>query len=60
MATDGLALVHIPPATVELKVVVPPTQAVVVPLNTPGVNPPLMVTVLLAVASGQPPVPVNV
>lgn len=54
VATLGLPLVHIPPDTVELKVVVVPKQAVVVPLNVPALGTGLMVTVLVAVTSEHP------
>jgi hypothetical protein len=60
VATPGLALVQVPPPTVEVNVVVNPTQAVVVPFNVPALGAVLIVTVLVSVASAHPPVPVTV
>ena len=60
VATPGVALVHVPPPTVELNVVVNPTQEVVVPLNVPALGLAVMVTVLVSVTSAHPPVPVTV
>jgi hypothetical protein len=60
VATAGLLLLQLPPATVELNVLVPATQIDWVPLNTPAVGAAVTVTVLVAVPSGHPPVPVTV
>ena len=60
VATAGLLLVQLPPATVELNVLVPATQIDCVPLSTPAVGEAVTVTVLVAVASEHPPVPVTV
>lgn len=57
VATLGLALVHVPPVTVELNVVPAPRQAVVTPLNTPASDVPTTVTVLVSIASAHPPIP---
>lgn len=54
VATPGVALVQVPPVTVELNVVVDPTQTVAVPLNVPVVGVDPIVTVLVAVASAHP------
>jgi hypothetical protein len=55
-----LLLLQLPPATVELKVLVPARQIDWVPLNTPAVGEAVTVAVLVAVASEHPPVPVTV
>ena len=60
VATAGLLLVQLPPATVELNVLVPATQIDWVPLSTPAVGEAVTVIVLVAVASEHPPVPVTV
>ena len=60
VATLGLAELHVPPVTVELNVVPAPRQAVGTPLNTPAVAVPATVTVLVSVASEQPPIPTTV
>ena len=49
---------HVPPETVELKVVEPLTQIPCVPLSVPAeAVEAVTVTVLVAVASEQPPAP---
>ena len=60
VATAGVALVQVPPATVDEKVVLPATQAVVVPDKVPALGAAVMVTVLVSVTSEHPPVPVTV
>jgi hypothetical protein len=59
-ATLVLLLVQLPPLTVDANVVVAPTNTVCVPDNVPVVGGAETVTVLVAVASAQPPVPVTV
>lgn len=59
VATLGLAELQVPPATVELKVVPAPRQTVCMPLNVPAPIP-VIVTVLVATASEQDPVPFTV
>jgi hypothetical protein len=60
VATLVLELDQVPPLTVELNVEVPLTQKLVVPLMVPAVGGALTVTVRVAVALAQPPVPVTV
>jgi hypothetical protein len=60
VATAVLLLLHAPPALLELNVVVPLTQTAWVPLKVPAFGAAVTVTVLVAVASEQPPVPVTV
>jgi hypothetical protein len=60
VATAVLLLLQLPPATVELNVLVPATQIDWVPLNTPAVGAAVTVIVLVAVPFGHPPVPVTV
>lgn len=57
VAILGVEEVHVPPLMLELKVVVKPTHTAVVPLKVPAFNPGVMVTVLVAVTSEQPPTP---
>ena len=52
--------VHVPPEAVEVKVVVPVSQIVCVPLKVPAVGGAVTVIVLVAVALVQPPVPTTV
>lgn len=54
VATDGLALVQVPPVTVELNVVGVPKHAIDVPLKTPALGAALMLTVLVSVTAVQP------
>ena len=49
-----------PPDTLEVNIVVEPTHASVVPDKVPALKPALTVTILVAVASAQPPLPVTV
>ena len=51
---------HVPPVCVEEKVVVNPTHTFCVPDKVPDTGAAVTVTVLVAVAFGQPPVPVTV
>ena len=51
---------QVPPDCVELNVVVPFTQTVCVPLKVPALGGAVTVTVRVAVALEQPPVPVTV
>ena len=60
VAIDVLELLQVPPVTVELNVEVPPAHIVVVPLIVPAVGVEFTVTVRVAVALAQPPVPVTV
>ena len=60
VATDVLELVHVPPLTVEESVEVPAEHIAVVPLIVPAEGAAVTVTVLVAVAFEQPPVPVTV
>ena len=57
VATAVSAEDHVPSGTVELKVVDPEEQIACVPLNVPAVGASDMVTVRVAVASEQPPIP---
>ena len=52
-----LALVHEPPLTLEPKVVVVLSHKVVVPFNVPALGDAVTVTVLVADAFEQPPLP---
>ena len=60
VATVGLAEDQVPPFTVEERVVVPLEQIAVVPDIVPAEGGAVTVTVLIAVASAHPPVPVTV
>ena len=61
MAIVALEVLHAPPVVpVVVNVVVPPEQIVCVPDKVPALKPLLTVTVLVAVAFAQPPVPVTV
>ena len=60
VATPVLFELQLPPATVELKLVVPPTHIPCVPLKLPPVGAAVTVTVRVEVAFAQPPVPVTV
>ena len=51
---------HVPPVCVEEKVVVNPTHTFCVPDKVPDTGAAVTVTVLVAVAFGQPPVPATV
>jgi hypothetical protein len=53
-------LVHEPPDDVDVKVVVPATQIACVPLKVPAKGAAVTVTVRVAVAFAQPPVPATV
>jgi hypothetical protein len=57
VAIPVLPELHVPPETVELKVVEPLTQIPCVPLSVPAEGAAVTVTVLVAVASEQPPEP---
>jgi hypothetical protein len=54
-ATPVFELVHVPPDTVELNVVVPPTHIACVPLKVPALGAALTVTVLVEDAAGHVP-----
>lgn len=54
VATLGFPLVHVPPVTVELNVVVVPAQTAVVPLKTPALGAVLTLTVRVLIASEHP------
>ena len=60
VATAGVAEDQAPPVTEELKVEVPLEQIAVVPEIVPAEGAAVTVTVLVATASAQPPVPVIV
>ena len=60
VATPVALLVQLPPETVDVKVVVPATQAVCVPLRVPAEGAVVIVTERVAVAFAQPPVPATV
>ena len=60
VATAVLLDVQVPPLTVEAKVVVVPTHIACVPDKVPADGAAVTVTVLVAVASAQPTVPVTV
>jgi hypothetical protein len=57
VAADVLPDVHVPPETVEVKVVEAPTKIFWAPDNVPALGGAVTVTVLVAVASSHPPVP---
>ena len=59
-AIVGSEELHVPPLTVDVNVVVPPTQTFWFPLNVPVPGVGFTVTVNTGAASGQPPVPVTV
>ena len=59
-AMAGSLLDQVPPEMVDAKVDVPFTQISCVPLRVPAVGIAVMVTVRVAVAFAQPPVPVTV
>ncbi len=56
-ATPDALLDQVPPETVDVKVVVPATQMAWLPLRVPGEGGAVTVTVRVAVALVQPPVP---
>jgi len=60
VATPVALLDQLPPEMVEAKVVVPETQTVWVPLRVPAEGAAVTVTVRVAVALAQPPVPATV
>ena len=60
VATPAALLDQLPPEIVEAKVVVPETQTVWVPLRVPAEGAAVTVTVRVAVALAQPPVPATV
>ncbi len=60
VATAGALLVHLPPETVDVKAVVSETHTVWVPLRVPADGGAETVTVRVAVALAQPPVPILV
>ena len=60
VATAGVLLDQSPPVTVEVKVDVPPTQMPWLPLRVPAEGAAVTVTVRVAVALAQPPVPTTV
>ena len=57
---EALSVVQEPPDEVVVNVVVPATQIVWVPLYGPATGAAVTVTVRVAVAFAQPPVPVTV
>ena len=60
VATAGVLLDQEPPVMVEVKVDVPLTQMLWFPLSVPAVGAVVTVTVRVAVALAQPPVPTMV
>jgi hypothetical protein len=54
VATELLLELHVPPEEVELNILLPPAHIVVFPLIVPATGFALTVTVLVAVALGQP------
>ena len=60
VATPVALLVQLPPVIVDVKVVVPATQTVWVPLRVPADGAAVIVTVRVAVASKHTPDPVTV
>ncbi len=60
VATAGALLDQVPPEMVEVSVDVPLIQMFWFPLRDPAVGGAVTVTVLVAVALAQPPVPVTV
>jgi len=60
VAIAGVLLDQAPPEIVEVKVVVPVTQMLWFPLRVPAVGAVVTVTVRVAVALAQPPVPTTV
>ena len=59
-AMPGALLDQVPPAAVETKVVVPLAQMFWLPLSVPALGAAVTVTVRVAVALAQPPVPMTV
>jgi len=60
VATLASLLDQLPPLAVEANVVVPFTQMLCIPLRVPAEGGAVTVTVLVAMALAQPPVPVTV
>ena len=60
LATAGVAELHDPPVTEDVKVEEPFAQMAVVPEIVPAVGTAVTVTVVLVDTSAQPPVPVTV
>ena len=60
VAIAGFEVLHIPPATVEAKVVDRPTQMACVPFKVPALGMAVTVMAIELVAFGQPPKPVTV
>jgi hypothetical protein len=60
VAIAGFEVLHVPPATVEEKVVDRPTQIACVPLKVPALGIAVTVMAIVLVAFGQPPMPVTV
>ena len=60
VATAVLLLDHVPLEAVDVKVVVPPTHTAWFPLRVPAEGGAVTVTVRVAVALAQPPVPATV
>ena len=59
-ATEEVPADQVPPVTVEERVVVPFEQIAVVPESVPAEGGGVTVTVIVAVAFAQPPVPLTV
>jgi hypothetical protein len=60
LATAGVAELHDPPLTEDVKVEIPFAQMAVAPAIVPAVGTAVTVTVVLVDTSAQPPVPVMV
>ena len=60
VAIDSLPLVHVPPGTLLVKVVVALEHTAVVPLNSPALKGAVTVTIRVAMAVEQPPKPVTI
>ena len=60
VAMAGVLLLQVPPAAVDVNVVLDPTQIACVPLRMPAVGAAVTVTVRVAVALAHPPVPFTV
>ncbi len=60
VAIPGALLDQVPPVAVEAKVVVPLEQMFWLPLSVPALGAAVTVTVRVAVALAQPPVPMTV
>ena len=60
VATTVFEELHVPPPAVDVRLVVAPAHTIGLPLKTPAIGAAVTVTVLVAVALAQPPVPKTV